>query len=237
VKRAEFDEFAGDYQQILNRALAISGEDGVYFARERVQILRSIFDALNFHAATIMDFGCGTGIGLEFLRDLLEPEQILGVDVSAASLQVAAERYRESSVGFYQMEDYEPAGEVDLVFSNGVMHHIDPGERSRVFSLIHDALRPGGVLAIWENNPWSLPARYCMKANPFDRHAQMVSPKCAGQLCADAGLDVLSTQYAFVFPRWLSYLRVLEKHLSPWPLGAQYLVLSQRPLNLDSPPV
>jgi trans-aconitate methyltransferase len=45
-----------------------------------------------------MDFGCGTGISLPLLEDILHPEQIIGLDPSEKSLAVARELARSLSV-------------------------------------------------------------------------------------------------------------------------------------------
>ena len=37
------------------------------------------------------------------------------------------------------------------------------------------------------------------------------------------------TDFLFVFPRVLGWLRGVEPRLARWPLGAQYLVLGRRP--------
>ena len=79
---------------------------------------------------------------------------------------------------------------------------------------------------MWENNPWSPAARYVMYRIPFDRDAIMVWPSEARRLAQCAGLSVARTDYAFVFPRSLRFMRVLEPTVRRLPLGAQYQVLS-----------
>ncbi len=44
-------------------------------------------------------------------------------------------------------------------------------DRSRALDYTYQALKPGGYFAFWENNPWSLGARYLMSRIPFDRDA------------------------------------------------------------------
>jgi hypothetical protein len=79
---------------------------------------------------------------------------------------------------------------------------------------------------MWENNPWSPGARLVMSRIPFDRDAIMVWPVQARRLVREAGLSVLGTDFAFVFPRSLRFLRSTESSLRRLPLGAQYQVLS-----------
>ncbi len=223
----EFDAFAETYQQTLDRAIAASGEDSCHFAGARVDWLRSLLKAECCDFRSILDFGCGTGMGVASLAERFPSARITGIDVSSASLAIAARRHPESTIRFEHAADFQPRADRDLVYSSGVLHHIAPCERAHWLAVIAKALRPGGVCAIWENNPWSLPARYCMRVNPFDQHAAMVSARNLRTLCRQAGLQVFLIRYAFIFPRWLGALRPLEKSLARLPLGAQYIVLSR----------
>ena len=96
---------------------------------------------------------------------------------------------------------------------------------------IAGSLRPGGFAALWENNPWNPGTRWVMRRIPFDRDAQMLFPSALRRLARAAGLQVLHTRFAFIFPRMLSLLRPLERLLSPLPLGGQYVAWCRKPLN------
>ncbi|TWT76357.1 hypothetical protein CA13_68510 [Planctomycetes bacterium CA13] len=74
-----------------------------------------------------------------------------------------------------------------------------------------------------------------MKVNPFDGNAKMISASQRKRLCTNAGLRPLSTEYQFVFPRAFAKLRVLESYLNGIPLGAQYVVMAQRPFGGKMP--
>ena len=232
TNEAEFDAFAATYRETLDRAIAVSGEDATYFAQSRVQWLQAVFASRSIPCRSILDFGCGTGMGVNFLKQGFDAAEVTGIDVSHKSLQIAAQQHAESSVQFLHVDQYVPRGDRDLVFSSGVLHHIAVDERAKWMAVIARSLRPGGVCAIWENNPWSLPARYCMRINPFDRNAVMLSASETRRLCWAAGLRVLSTHYRFVFPRALSLLRPMERYFERFPVGAQYVVLST---PLESP--
>jgi len=227
TSEADFDTFAATYRQTLDRAISVSGENACYFAQSRVQWLHAVFTSRSIPCRSILDFGCGTGIGVKFLKQYFDAAEITGVDVSSKSLQIAAQQHTEPNIQFLHAQEYAPRGDRDLVFLSGVIHHIAVNERAKWMSVVAGSLRPGGMCAIWENNPWSLPARYCMKVNPFDRDAVMLSASATRRLCREAGLRVLSTHYRFVFPRILSVLRPMEKHFERLPIGAQYVVLSE----------
>jgi hypothetical protein len=68
-----------------------------------------------------------------------------------------------------------------------------------------------------------------MSRIPFDRDAICLSPIEARRRLRAAGFQVLQTRYLFFFPRKLSLLRPVERHLARLQLGAQYVVLARRP--------
>ena len=57
------------------------------------------------------------------------------------------------------------------------------------------SLRPGGLFAFWENNPWNPGTRYVMSRIPFDRDAITLSPLEARQLLRVGGFEILRTDF------------------------------------------
>ncbi len=149
------------------------------------------------------------------------------MDESGESIELARAR-QATGPGFETLARFKPDGNMDLAYCNGVFHHIPPGERPAALGTIRAALRPEGILAFWENNPWNPGTRLVMKRIPFDRDAIPLSAPTARRLLRAEGFDVLRTDFLFIFPRQLKWLRVLEWPLSRAPLGAQYQVLARR---------
>lgn len=83
----------------------------------------------------ILDAGCGAGFsGLLFFGDLLRDHDYLGVDISTA-VDVARERFRERDIpGDFFRADISclevPDASIDVIFSEGVLHHTDSTKRS-----------------------------------------------------------------------------------------------------------
>jgi trans-aconitate methyltransferase len=175
-----------------------------------------------------MDFGCGTGSAIPFLSNELELESLVGVDASTRSLAIAQHTYG-TRARFVPLAEYQPKGDFDLVFCNGVFHHILPGDRVAAVDTVYASLRPGGLFAFWENNPWNPGTRYVMRRISFDRDAITLSPPAARRLLRERGFEVMRTDFLFVFPRSLSWLRCLEPLSRSLPLGAQYEVLCRKP--------
>ena len=175
---------------------------------------------------TFPSTGCGTGTATRYFFELLGAESVTGVDLSAASLEVAREQCAGLSAQFYLTCEYTPVGAVDLAYCNGVFHHVSSAKRLDVLAQIRDYLRAGGTLGFWENNPWNPGTRYVMRRIPFDRDAELLSAHSARRLLRAAGFLPLGTWFAFLFPRSLGRLRFLERRLAKLPLGAQYLILA-----------
>jgi SAM-dependent methyltransferase len=228
--RAEFDAFAGNYDAALNRGLSATGENRTFFANARIQYLRRCLRRLPEPALppSVMDYGCGTGDALPLLRSVLKAGRVLGVDVSGEELRLAGQKHYGSWASFSSVADYVPGGDLDLIYCNGTFHHIPPGDRPQVLSVLHRALKPGGLLALWENNPWNPGTRYVMRRIPFDRDAVPLSVREARRRVRAAGFEVLRSDFLFLFPRCLAPLRFLEPWVSKLPAGGQYQVLGRK---------
>ena len=223
-----FDE-ASSYEEMLNRGLRLSGEDKTYFMEGRLECLRSVLPA-GYSPAEVLDFGCGTGETSKRLLERFEGAHVVGIDVSAGALEHAREHHGSEDISFFDVDSFEAPATFDLCYSNGAFHHIDPAQRPRVLRRLYELLRPGGLLAVFENNPWNPGTRLVMRRIPFDRGAQTIDAIRMRRLVTAAGFELgAPSRHMFIFPARLKALRVVEPHLQRLPLGAQYLVLARRP--------
>lgn len=220
-----FDDYAQNYDADLARGIKASGEDKLFFAGGRTAWLHRILNERKHPAGKILDFGCGTGTSGPFLLQLPLSTTVVGVDPSADSISVARQSHVDDRLRYLTVDDYVATGECDTAFCNGVFHHIPPTERAAALQYVYRALRPGGVFAFWENNPWNPGTRYVMSRIPFDRDAVTISFLEAKRLLTDAGFRVIRADFLFVFPHMLRWFRRFEPAMSGLPLGAQYEVL------------
>ena len=102
-------------------------------------------------------------------------------------------------------------------------------DRSAAINSVYSSLRPGGLFAFWENNPWNPGTRYIMSRIPFDRDAITLSSPAALRLLREGGFEIIRTDFLFFFPKCLSWLRSFECRLKRLPLGAQYQILCRKP--------
>jgi trans-aconitate methyltransferase len=222
---SEFDRFAREYDDALKKGLRISGEGKDYFARGRVKWLSGLLKDLP--PKRILDFGCGTGSAVPHLKEAFPEAEIVGTDVSEESLKVARET--QPAASYVGPEALKGQEKFDAAYCNGVFHHIPIPDRDHAVQQVHAVLRPGGVFALFENNPWNPGTRLGMHLCPFDKDAITLTPPETRRLMARNGFQVLRTDYLFFFPRFLAFLRGLEPSLCNFPLGGQYLVLGAKP--------
>jgi SAM-dependent methyltransferase len=101
----------------------------------------------------ILDAGCGSGVGTEYLVHLNPEAQVIGIDLSAGTLAVAKERCQRSGanrVEFQQLSLFDVEqlpGEFDLINSVGVLHHTD--DPIRGIQALAKKLAPGGIFHIF----------------------------------------------------------------------------------------
>lgn len=101
----------------------------------------------------ILDAGCGSGVGTEYLVHLNPHAQVTGIDLSAGTLAVARERCQRSGADratFHNLSIYDVTqleGQFDLINCVGVLHHMpDP---IRGIQALANKLAPGGLLHIF----------------------------------------------------------------------------------------
>ncbi|ABA22233.1 conserved hypothetical protein [Trichormus variabilis ATCC 29413] len=101
----------------------------------------------------ILDAGCGSGVGTEYLVHLNPQAQVVGIDLSAGTLAVAKERCQRSGanrVEFHHLSLYDVEqlpGEFNLINCVGVLHHLpDP---IRGIQALAKKLAPGGLMHIF----------------------------------------------------------------------------------------
>jgi len=231
-EHAPFDSRADDYQDQLQQGLRLSGESKEHFARARLAHLRRWWGrTARPEPARILDYGCGVGDVALLLAEAFPRARVLGADPSPRFIEQASRELGSERVSFVRLDGYsaldaEPA---DLVHLNGVVHHVPPAERGPFFAALARAVRPGGVVALFDNNPLNPGTRAIMRRIPFDRGCDPVPAGGVRAGLEAAGLRVLQTRFLFWFPAALRALRPLERGLERVPLGAQYAHYAERP--------
>jgi SAM-dependent methyltransferase len=229
AQRPGFDPYARDYKSALDRGLSLTGESQDFFARQRVEIVRDYCQHLGLVVRSVCDYGCGTGGTLPLLKSFLGAERVIGLDPSEASLDEARDKHF-AGVELAVPAAFAAESEIcDAAYCNGVFHHIPVAGRLSAATQILRLLRPGGCWFFWENNPLNPGTRWVMSRIPFDRDAITLMPWTARQLGIAAGGQVVGQSSHFYFPKALAPLRRLERWLTRFPFGGQYLTVVRKP--------
>jgi SAM-dependent methyltransferase len=231
VSHDELFELGSSYDEMLERGISLAGESKDYFIDGRIDHLKSQLQREGASGVTsILDFACGVGDASSRLASAFGNARVLGVDIAEGAVAEARKRIDDDKVEFEVLDAIPDGSEFDLCYVNGAYHHIPVEQRLDVTRRILGLLRPGGVMALFENNPWSPPARMVMRRIPFDRDAHMLRPATARRVLRDAGFVVSKPPtYLFFFPHVVRQLRRYEPSLRRLPAGAQYLVVGRRP--------
>lgn len=225
---AEFTEVGERYAEQLARGLRLTGEPAEHFARLRIERVRELAAEHRLAVRAVLDFGCGIGTSLPLLRRAYPDARVLAFEPSAGLAEIAARAAVRVGAELLPGDELAVRDDVDLVYCNGVFHHIAPEDREPAARSIGRALRPGGLACVWENSPFNPGTRLVMARVPFDRDAVLLSPREMRSLHTAAGLTPVGTEYHFVFPRMLRAARALEGALRSLPLGGQYVVVGRR---------
>ncbi len=219
-----FDRFAGDYRQVLDRSVSVSGEDSSYFAEYKARYLRQFLGA-DF-GGKVLEFGCGIGLLSGFLKKHLPAIQLDGYDVSQDSIRKVSGAF--TAQGTFTSEISQLARDYRLIVIANVMHHIPPADRREVVRDLAARLQPSGMLAIFEHNPANPATRWVVERCPFDDDAILLPPRETLSYVAEAKLTPKRRDYIVFLPHFLAWMRPLESSLSWLPLGAQYAVVAEK---------
>ena len=216
-----------DYDEMLNRGIRLSGENKWFFIEGRLRDLCSQIPS-SFHAGHILDFGCGMGETVHAFARLFPAAQVTGADPSEKALRHAREHFGSPRISFFSLNElFEQEKRFDLVYVNGVFHHILPKQRAEAVKKIGSLMNRNGYFVLFENNPWSMAARLVMRRIPFDRDAVMLSTAEARQLLSNEAFECFPPRFLFYFPKFLHFFRILEAFLIRVPFGAQYYILGK----------
>lgn len=113
-----------------------------------------IAEAKRIGARRILELGCGTGDAAASMAAGTTAE-VVAVDISEAFLKHARAMHDLPNLSFQKLDllndDIERLGRFDLVFGNGILHHLVL-HLNDVLCALHSLSRPGGGLAFIEPN-------------------------------------------------------------------------------------
>lgn len=117
----------------------------------------SYVDRADIDAKRLLDFGCGSGASTVALGQTFPHAHIVAVDLEEENVAIARMRTKHhglSKVDFVvspnSVELPDQLGTFDFIFLTAVYEHLLPNERRALMPRIWQALRPGGVLFVYD---------------------------------------------------------------------------------------
>ncbi len=220
----DFDDFADDYKEILEKQIRFFETGSDYFAKYKVSVVMRL---LQHKPKSILEFGCGIGGNIKHLLQAFPFASVAGCDLSQKCLSVAARDNPDAEFFMIPKDAFPDDKKFDLIFVANVFHHIPRRERGDTMKLLKRLMKPNGELYVFEHNPYNPITRHLVDTCPFDEGVQLLKPKEMISLLEHADFSIIRRNFILFFPSPLRFLRPIEHHLSPIPLGGQYVVQAQ----------
>lgn len=234
-KTTVFDKYAETYDEGHVKAVAMSGFKPSYFheykLKEMVQYLKK--EGLANKKLKLLDFGCGTGSSVKYIKKYLPEFSVYGTDVSAESIKVAKKDNKKlKDVTFAPFDGLTIPFDTkfDIIFVANVFHHIKRSNHKKVIKELYKKLNKNGQLFIFELNPINPLTMLVAIRNDykFDKDANLLNPYYTQKLLQNTGFAQNQLKFKIFFPQFVSFLIPLEKYLYNLPLGAHYYYISKK---------
>lgn len=225
----DFDDYHDNYREKLQESINFAGADHDFFVRVKADHLlhligRHVGDPTS---QRVLDIGCGVGSTDQHLVGKVG--ELHGADISSRSIEQATANnpgveYRDYSPNRLPYDD----AQFDVAFAICVMHHVPPSDWGAFTAEARRVLKPGGLFAIYEHNPWNPATQYAVSRCEFDRDATLLSMSTADRLTRQAEMERVSREYILFIPRPGDAYRRVEASLRWLPLGAQYCLSARK---------
>lgn len=229
MNRGEFDTYAESYDSSLSEALEIVNIDAEYFTEYKIKQLSSYYKKNSISPKKILDFGCGVGNSSLYLSKYFPNAEILGIDVSLKSIEMA--KSKNIPNGHFDIYDgkrleYEKES-FDTVFISNVFHHIEHEQHIEILKEIQMILKRDGVVFFFEHNTLNPVTQKIVNDCIFDKDAKLLNFLYTKKIFKKVGLINKINFILFIPPKFKKLL-FLEKYLDWLPLGGQYICIGKK---------
>lgn len=225
----EFNQYAGSYEELLKDPIRdrFGGGSSAFFHRRRRDLIRAYFRQRGTDTSRLsyLDLGCGKGELLALLGS--DFGRLAGCDPSTEMLDSAEDMEKRLQRDPEKIPFAD--AEFDLVTAAGVFHHVPPASRLALAREAARVMRPGGIFAVLEHNPYNPATRLIVSRTPVDANAILLQQRETRELLQSAGLTISAARYFLFFPEF-AYRHTgdgVEGWLRGIPLGGQYAVFGR----------
>jgi SAM-dependent methyltransferase len=224
----EFDAYRSTYSEAVNESISFSGLDVDFFTRAKavrlIDLLRTLLAPPT--ELSVLDVGCGVGTYHPLLRGKVG--RISGIDPSSECIAEARKNNPDVDYRTYDGDilPYEDAT-FDATYAICVMHHVRQGKWRQFSSELARVTRPGGLVILFEHNPYNPLTQRAVSSCPFDADAVLLSKRTASEYLREAGLSIIQGRHILAVPSINGPLRRIDDALGFLSLGAQYYVVGR----------
>ena len=180
MRRVNYDEIADRYDDTRREPTV---------DRNLLRFLKERQEAPEQTSARVLDIGCGTGRQLALNRSQCPNAVLLGIDVSAAMLEIARRRC-PSAHWLHGDGAALPLRTGSVVYATSQFSYAHIRRQKAFLTEVLRVLHPGGRLAITSIDPWSMPGwlyyRYFPAAQALD-HQNFIPVEGFSDLLRDLG--------------------------------------------------
>jgi len=222
---SDFDAYRTSYKATVNEAISFSGLKVDFFTKAKaVRLVDLLSNELGDpKELSVLDVGCGVGAYHPLLRG--QVGKVTGIDPSLECIEeakinspdVTYEQYDGSVMPFAE-------GQFDASFAICVMHHVPPKRWASFVSEMARVVRPGGLVVIFEHNPFNPLTRRAVNTCPFDADAVLLTKRTTTRFLQNASLADVEGKYILTIPAIDGAALAVDKLFGILPLGAQYFV-------------
>jgi len=222
----DFDQYRETYDQAVNKAIAFSGLTVDKFTTAKARDLVGLIGA-HFNSpgdVRVLDVGCGIG---NYHPQLVPAVgSVTGIDVSQACIETARSRNPAVTYDVYD-GDRLPYGDgaFSVAYCVCVVHHVPPASWQKFAGELARVVRPGGMVVVYEHNPWHPLTRKVVNDCAFDRDAVLIAMPAMRVLLRNAGCVKVSTRSILTLPPGHAIFERLDGLFSHLPFGSQYRAL------------
>jgi len=230
-----FDQYAQNYNEGHAKAVKSTGFQPSYFHEYKVREVAAQLKVrgLDGQDLRLLNVGCGIGESELYIREYLPRVAVFGIDVSEKSIDVARESNRELAGVTYAAYDGEHIPfemSFDIIFVANVFHHIRRENHLKTLRILHEKLKAGGLIFLFEHNPLNPLTLWIAYKNDykFDKDSKLLNPVYARRMLSQSGFKEVEPRYTIFFPNYLSFLIPLERYLHRLPFGAHYYYVGRK---------
>lgn len=228
-KQVSFDDYVETYKTEVQDSINFIGQDVDFFIEVKANLLLKLARKYlgNLDKAKVLDIGSGVGLVDKVLKH--EIKGLYGVDIEDGVVEKARINNPEVNYNKYDGERLPfEANTFDMAFAVNVMHHVPPVLWENFSKEMYRVLKPGGIAAVFEHNPFNPLTRRAVNDCEFDRDAVLLKHSKIKELFKGSNLMTIEDKYIIFFPFKAKLFRGIETMLGWLPLGAQQYVVGRK---------